>query len=172
MLWLIWLIGLSVLAAMVWAGVSLAPWVPTYRKDLKRIALLLQLKPNTVVYELGCGNGRVGFFLSQSGIKYIGIELAWPLYVYCQVKKFLFYSRYRQCNFYLKDLFKVNLSSAQAVYVYGTPKPLQQRLIKKLKQDLKPGTLVLSYVFPIVGLHLLECNKPSSNDIALYLYRI
>jgi len=50
----------------------------------------------------------------------------------------------------MRDLWKVQLDNVDVVAVYGL-NPIMDKLGKKLQEELKPGTVVLSNVFSIPG---------------------
>ena len=57
---------LLMLITVAWAGLSFAPWVPTWKKDIKRAARMIALKEGDVFYDLGCGMGGVYFILVRN----------------------------------------------------------------------------------------------------------
>jgi SAM-dependent methyltransferase len=150
---------------------SLAPWVPTRKKDLKRILLLADLKPGQVLYDLGCGDGRVVFALGQnSKAKIIGIELSWLLFFFCKIKHFFY--PLKNISFQRKNLFKQDFSSANVIYVFGLPKTIREKLIIKLKKELQPKTRVISYVFPFPDLKLIQKDQSPKKSNPIYIYEI
>jgi SAM-dependent methyltransferase len=150
---------------------SLAPWVPTQKKDLKRILLLADLKPGQVFYDLGCGDGRVVFYLGKnSAAKIIGIELSWLLFFFCKIKH-IFYPL-KNIFFQRKNLFKEDFSSADVIYVFGLPKTIRKKLTSKLKRELRPGTRIISYVFSFPELKLIRKDQPQKNSNPIYIYEI
>lgn len=166
----LWLIGVVLAGSMAWAAVSLAPWVPTRTRDIERAMKLLALQPGQVLYDLGCGDGKVVFYGSrQYALQAVGIELALPLYCICQLRRW--FSGTANCRFRFGDLFRQDLSHADGIYIFGMPKKLQQRLVTKFKTELKPGTRVVSSVFKITGLTPTQVDKPTKQDVAIYLYQ-
>lgn len=153
-------------------ALSLAPWVPTRKKDLRRILKLANLKPGDIFYDLGCGDGRVAFYVSQnSPAKAFGIELAIPFYLFCLLKN----SRIKTNKpfFKLKSLYQEDLSRAQVVYLFAAnSKKFTEKLVNKLNSELPNGAKIISYAFPILSLKAKLIDKPSENDIAIYLYEI
>mmetsp|Transcript_2267 Transcript_2267/g.3177 ORF Transcript_2267/g.3177 Transcript_2267/m.3177 type:complete len:116 (-) Transcript_2267:250-597(-) len=69
-------------------------------------------------------------------------------------------------NFYLRDLWKVDLSNVDVVAVYGLH-PIMGKLGEKMKQELSPGSLVVSNVFTIPGWKPVKVV-----DGGIYLYSI
>jgi SAM-dependent methyltransferase len=158
------------LFSLALAAASLAPWVPTWKKDLPRIFKLANLNPGEIFYDLGCGNGKVVFYAAKNfPIKAIGIELAFPLYLTCKLRQLFNYKK--NLKFWNKDIFKVDLSPADVIYIFGTPKPIQQRLKQKLEKELKPGARIISYAFPFNEWQPKIIDKPSDKDINIYLYQ-
>ncbi len=153
------------------AAWSMAPWVPAWKKDLPRIFSLAQLQPGETFYDLGCGNGKVVLCAGEMyQAKATGIELALPLYLVCKVRQVM----YRNPNiaFRFGNLFSQDISDADVVYVFGMPDKLSARLRKKLEAELKPGTRVVSYVFPIGDLAPIHIDKPNPDDVSIYLYQM
>ncbi len=170
--WLFIFIALSLVMLSISMGaISLAPFVPTRKRDLPRIFSLAKLRPGEIFYDLGCGNGRVVFGAGKIGAKAIGVEVALPAYLYCRLAQLV--RRANNISFSFGDLYKKNISEADAVYLFGMPAAIgAERLKNKLTQELKPGVRVISYVFPIKGWQAEETDKPNENEVAIYLYKI
>ncbi len=152
------------------AGVSLAPWVPLYPKDKKRIMELLALRDGDILYELGSGTGIVTIAASRvNGVRATGLELSPVLYWYSLLKKIAL--RAPHARFLLRNLYTVDLSDATVIYFYGLPKN-NHKIVKKLLADCKPGTRIVSYTFSMDGLPLIERNKPIETVVPIYIYQI
>ena len=51
---------------------------------------LAKLEPDECFYDLGCGDGKTVFYVSQkSQAQAIGIELSWPLVLYCRMMRWI-----------------------------------------------------------------------------------
>ncbi len=156
--------------SLAFSSLSLAPWVPTRKRDLKRAFKLAGLKPGEIFYDLGSGTGTTVFGASaEEGVKAIGIELALPMYFFSVLKKLIL--RDKNAHFKLKSLFNEDLSQADVVYVFGLPNTLKEKLVTKFKKELKPGSRVLSYVFPIHSLVPEVVDRPTDKDLSIYLYK-
>ena len=157
------------LVSAAFAGISFAPWVPTWKKDLPRIFKLANLQPGETFYELGCGNGRVVMYAAKNfNVKAVGLEISLLFYLICKIRQ-LFNSNLNLI-FKLKSLFKEDLSQADVVYFFGMPKPLKERLRSKLESELKPQTRVISYAFPIEGWSPKAVDKSNKNEVSIYFY--
>ncbi len=154
------------------ASYSLAPWVPTRKKDLERISQLANLKAGEVFYDLGCGDGRVAIYINDNyQAKAIGLELALPFYLICKMRQL--FSKNKNLSFKFKNLFKENLSKADAIYIFAQSRnKLKGKIIKKLKNELKTNARVITYAFPIEGWQPVIADKPAEKDITIYLYKI
>jgi len=167
---LLLLIALCLLSLAI-ASISLAPWVPTWKKDLPRIFKLAALKPGETFYDLGCGNGKVAIYAVKNfNAQVIGLEMAVPLYLICRLR--LLFTINKKLIFKCKNFYKEDLSKANVVYVFGQAKTLGLKFTQKLSNELKPGARVISYVFPIEGWIPKIIDKPSPKDIAIFLYEI
>lgn len=168
-LFLMILLNLSLISLGIGA-LSFAPWVPMRKRDLERVVRLAEAKSGEIFYDLGCGDGRTVLAIAkQSGVKAIGIELAFPMYAVCKIRQWLSRSK---AQFLWRNLFHTDISNADVIYVFGMPKKLADRFRKKLEQECKPGTRVLSYVFTIEGWTPEVVDKPTEISATLYRYRI
>lgn len=171
MFYIVLLIAVLFIGSFVIAASSMAPWVPAWKKDLPRIFALAQLQPGETFYDLGCGNGKVVLCAGQQyQAKATGIELALPMYVVCKVRQLVY--RNPNISFRFGNLFSTDISDADVVYVFGMPDKLANRLRDKLKNELTPGTRVVSYVFPIAELEPIHVDKPTEKDVSIYLYQM
>ena len=156
---------------IIFSVLSFAPWVPSRSRDLARIFKLADLRSGQTFYDLGCGDGKVVFYAgSHYKVKAIGLEIAWPLFLICRLKQLLFRGR-AKIDFKYKNLYKENLSSADVVYFFGIPKSLNQKFFDKLKSELKPGTKIISYAFRLADWTPRLIDKPTANDLPIYLYQ-
>lgn len=166
---LILLISCILLISAAFAGISFAPWVPTWKKDLPRIFKLANIRPGETFYELGCGNGKVILYAYKNfRVKAIGLEISLPLYLICKIRQVFNYNP--NLKFKFKNLFREDLRKADVIYFFGMPKPLKEKLKQKLEKELKPKTRVISYVFPIEGWQPDIVDKPKESEVPIYLY--
>lgn len=167
----IYLVIFFLLLSLAYAGFLFAPWVPTRKKDQERIIALLDPQEGDTIYELGSGTGHVAIALAEkyAGIEVRGIELVLPLYLFSLVKAYLQKSR---VHFFWKNFFNVDLSDANAIYLFGTPKPLAKKLKEKIERECKPGTKIVSYVFAFPDWTPIEVSKPTKEDLSIYVYKM
>ena len=125
------------------------PFVPVPDSILKEIYNLLEIKDDSVVYDLGCGDGRVLFYSARLTPKarYIGIEnVAFPL-ILARVRAWWYKkSTGTTIEILNQDFFHKDLSDATHVFTYLYPNVMDD-LLQKLDRELKPGTKLVSVTF-------------------------
>ncbi|CAB9525410.1 Protein FAM173B [Seminavis robusta] len=103
--------------------------------------------------DLGSGDGRLVFRAARQGIfsTSIGYEINPILHAVGQSRRLLQAPKYwHSTQFYWRDIWKVDLQQADVVAVYGLG-PIMEPLGVKLRDELKPGSIVVSNVFSIPG---------------------
>jgi SAM-dependent methyltransferase len=120
------------------------PYVPTKEPVLDQMLDMAKIQPGDVLYDLGCGDGRIVIEAAKRyGIRGVGVDID-P-------------ERIREANdnarragvshlvrFYEGDLFDTDLKEATVVTLYLLP-DVNLRLRPKLLSELKPGTRVVSH---------------------------
>lgn len=125
---------------------SLIPFVPVRKKILNEIISALELNEQSILYDLGCGDGRILFAATEINphISCVGIEIAPFPFLLAKVKKVFSFSR--NVRILYGNFFKTNLSSASHVFLYLFPEALE-KLLPKLETELKSGSRVISCDF-------------------------
>jgi ubiquinone/menaquinone biosynthesis C-methylase UbiE len=129
---------------------SIAPFVQTPLEVAKKMLDLSQVKPGEMLYDLGCGDGRLIILAAKDrGANSTGIELREDLVerARTEIKRFNLEDKVKviQGNF-----FDVNISDANIITLYLTSSA-NERLRPKLEAELKPGTRVVSHDFKVPG---------------------
>ena len=125
---------------------SKVPFIPTRNKALKEIILALGLSDDSVLYDLGCGDGRLLFLASKTNknISCVGVERAPFPYVWAKIRQA--FSKNKNVSIVYGNMFKKDISDATHVFVYLFPE-LMDELLPKFEKELKPGTRVVSSDF-------------------------
>lgn len=127
---------------------SIAPFVQTPLEVAKKMLDLSKVKAGEIVYDLGCGDGRLIILAAKDlGAKSTGIELREDLVerARTEIKRLNLEDKVKviQGNF-----FDVNLSDADVITLYLTSSA-NDRLRPKLEAELKSGTRVVSHDFKV-----------------------
>lgn len=126
------------------------PWAKTPEKNLKIILkeiAKLKIPKNSLIYDLGCGDGRLLFLAEKYGYRAIGFELSLYPYLKCIIKKYFSKSKIKIQR---KNFYNINLCKADVIFVFLVG-PVMKKVEKKLKNELKQNTLVISYGFQFSG---------------------
>ena len=125
-----------------------APYVPTPIEVVEAILQLANVGPGDVVYDLGCGDGRIVFMAAQKfGAAAVGVEIDSEL-VREDRERAEKSGVAKKVRFLEADLFQTDLRPASVVTMYLLPKTVD-RLKPKLLAELNPGARVVSFAFPI-----------------------
>ncbi|MBM3368336.1 MAG: class I SAM-dependent methyltransferase [Betaproteobacteria bacterium] len=130
-------------------GVKLdAPYIATPYAVVEEMLQLAKVGPSDVVYDLGCGDGRIVIAAAERfGARGVGIDID-PRRIEeanAAARRAGVAGRVR---FAVQDLFQTDFSEATVVSLYLYPE-LNQRLRPKLLADLKPGSRIVSHDYGI-----------------------
>ena len=135
----------------------LAPFVATPTPVVRQMLILAELKPGEVLYDLGSGDGRAVIMAAKDfGAKSVGVELRDDL-TKRALDSIQNLDLAEKTEIIQRDIFDVNLSSANVVFLYLTTSA-NERIKPKLEAELKHGTRVVSHDYEILGW------KPSKVD--------
>jgi SAM-dependent methyltransferase len=146
------------------------PFVVTGDETIVKILELAGLGPADVVYDLGCGDGRIVIAAAKSrGARGFCVDID-PQ----RISEARWYAGRAgvtdKLGFRTADLFTVDLSPATVVTIYLGPE-MNQRLMPKLLKELRPGTRVVSHKFSMGEVWPAEKTVPAG-DSTLYLWTI
>ncbi len=153
----------------------IAPFVPSPVVVVQRMLRLAELKPGEIVFDLGAGDGRTVIMAAKTfGARGVGVELREDL-----AKKAMstihdngLSDRVTIVN---GDMFTVNLTSADVVFLYLTTSA-NEKIRPKLEQELKRGVRVVSHDYEIIGWKPVKvenfCENPQVGypSHTIYLY--
>ncbi len=163
------LILIAVVYGFVRGATSLAPWVPTSTKDYQRINGLINIQ-NKKFIDLGCGTAGLLIYLARKNPtgQFIGVEIALPLFIFawCRIKL----TGLTNIKLYYQDLFKLNLHDFDVIFVYGYPRSIKNRLATKIRQEVVPGTILISQAFKFHDLQPTQIDKPDNNHLPIFIY--
>jgi SAM-dependent methyltransferase len=121
-------------------------FVPTPQPIVEEMLDLARVTSADVVYDLGSGDGRIPITAAKTyGARGVGIEID-PLRVRDANANLAASGVGERVRFLNQDLFAADLSEASVVTLFLLPQ-LNQRLIPKLKGELKSGARIVSYLW-------------------------
>lgn len=149
-----------------------APYVRTSRKVISKVLTEVKIKPGSVVYELGCGDARfLRQLVKKTNVQAVGYEYLLPPYVLARLLAF----PQKNIRIIFNDFLKADLTRADFIFCFLMPKQMD-RLEKKLRQELKPGALVVSNTFKFKNWQLekeIYINPRKNYNLSnkIYIYR-
>ncbi|MDA1315434.1 MAG: class I SAM-dependent methyltransferase [Acidobacteria bacterium] len=120
-------------------------FVPTPQAIVDEMLKLARVGPNDVVYDLGCGDGRIAVSAAKLGARAVGIDID-PERIAESKDTALAAGVTSRVTFRNEDLFTADISEATVVTLYLL-RSLNIRLRPKLLTELKPGTRIVSHNF-------------------------
>ena len=125
---------------------SAAPFFPTPTSAIRDALKEASLAPGEIFYDLGAGTGKALLIAEKEfGARATGFEIS--VIFYCIAKMNLLLHR-SHATITAKSLFKQNLHDADVVFLFLFP-PVMQKIEDTLKAELKPGTRIVVYAFPL-----------------------
>lgn len=144
-------------------------WYPTPKRKVKKMLHLAKLKPGEVVYDLGCGDGRIVITaVKEFNAKAVGIDID-PLKIFFVKLKVKLLKLGKEIRLICGNFFKHNLNSADVITIYLS-QMANNKLISKLAVELKEGARVVSHGFILYDKFELINHDPEDR-IYVYKYR-
>ena len=147
-------LALSLLGGCAWSGAVVQSEPPALddifvATDLQVVRAMLEaakVGPADVVYDLGCGDGRIVITAAQRyGARGVGVDLD-PERIREARENAARAGVTDRVTFVQQDLFATDVSGASVVALYLSPE-INLRLRPMLLRDLRPGSRVISHQF-------------------------
>jgi ubiquinone/menaquinone biosynthesis C-methylase UbiE len=141
-----------------------APYEETPPEVVERMLHLADLHPGDVVYDLGCGDGRIVIAaVRRRGVRGVCVELdparlKWAREVAEEA------GVAGLIQFVRGDLFEVPIQDATVVTLY-LMRPANLRLKPRLLRELRPGSRVVSYRFDMGNWEAERTEKAGDREI-------
>jgi precorrin-6B methylase 2 len=152
---------------------TLAPYYPTPQTVVDQMLTVAQVRPGEMVYDLGCGDGRIVIAAAQKfKARAVGIEIRREIYERT-LAKVASLGLSDQVQIVHANALAYNLSPADVVTLYLLTSS-NERLKPMLLKDLRPSARVVSHDFEIRGWKPVTVNRMVVDGHAhiIYLYRI
>jgi len=153
---------------------DLAIFAPPPQRIIDEMLRLANIGPGDVLYDLGCGDGRIVVTAAEKyGIRAVGVDIN-PRRIaeaHLNAREHGVESR---VQFVQADAKKVELSEATVVMIYLSA-DANLRLVERLRSELPPGARIVSRKFRIYGWPPDRTEKvvlPNGMESCLYLWTI
>lgn len=124
------------------------PYVPTPQEIVDKMLELADLKKDDVVYDLGCGDGRIVVTAAKKyGCKAVGVDID-PARVKDSLDNVKKAGVENLVTIRQGDATKTDVSAATVVTLYLLPE-LNAKIAPNLKKQLKPGARIISHDFDV-----------------------
>jgi predicted RNA methylase len=162
---LVLVLAFALMIWITWTNSRGAPWSPTPMRQVHRMLKMAEVGPDDLVYDLGCGDGRLIVTAARRyGARAVGIEVDPMRTLWCQGLITVLGLRDR-VRVVRGDFFAQDLRDADVVTCYLLQRT-NEKLEEKLRRELRPGARVVSYEFTFPELRLVR----QDNEAKLYLY--
>jgi SAM-dependent methyltransferase len=122
------------------------PYVPTTDEAVTAMLKLAEVKPADVVYDLGCGDGRIVIAAAKKfGARGVGVDID-PVRIREAKENAKKAGVENRVRFEENDLFKTDIHEANVVTLFLL-NSVNLKLRPKLLRELKPGTRIVSNTF-------------------------
>jgi SAM-dependent methyltransferase len=122
------------------------PYVPTTEAAVQAMLKLAGVKKSDIVYDLGCGDGRIVIAAAKTyGARGVGIDIN-PVRIGEAKENAKAAGVEKLVRFEENDLFEADIREATVVTLFLLPQ-INLKLRPKLLRDLKPGTRIVSNTF-------------------------
>ena len=136
----------------------ISPYFASPNLVIHRLLTLAKMKKGETLYDLGSGDGRtLVIAATEFGAKGVGIELREDL-IRKAVATILRYGLQDSLKIIKKDMFQVDISAADAVYLYLTTSA-NEKVRPKLESELRKGTRVVSHDYEITKWKAIKVEK-------------
>jgi len=152
---------------------NLAPYVPTPEDVVERMLDLAEVRKGDVVYDLGCGDGRIPIAAAKRGARGVGIDID-PQRIAESNANARAAGVTDRVEFRVQDAMTVDVSPATVVtlYLLGSS---NAKLRPILTKQLKPGARIVSHAFSMGAQWPADkvdtFTSARGDSVTLYLWR-
>ena len=122
--------------------------------SLRTIARRLEISPQDVVLDLGCGKGRVLCFFAARGNSCIGVEISFPLAFKAKKNARRLRRRNGVIDVVHRDAAEVDIAEASVIFLYNPfSEEVMRPVLEHIHESLEtsPRNLKICYANPIAG---------------------
>ena len=143
-------------------------YVPTPQPVVDAMLKMAKVKPDEMVYDLGCGDGRAVISAARDfRARGIGVDID-PERIQESKANAANAGVTDRVEFKQEDLFKMNFADADVVFLYLLP-ALNVRLRPRILDELRPGTRIVSHSFSMAEWEPDENAEVNGRDILFWV---
>ena len=163
------LVALFVLIPYLRSGTPYgAPFVPMDRQVVERVMDLADVRTGKVFCDLGSGDGRLVIAAALRGAKARGVEIDRTRVLYSRF--WIWLLRIKNAEVIEGNLFDQDLRDVDVLNLYLLPQT-NEKLIPKLEQELKKGTLVVATGFKVGDWKPVKIDPNGVRYGPIYVYK-
>ncbi|MCB1020695.1 MAG: class I SAM-dependent methyltransferase [Bryobacterales bacterium] len=152
-------------------GELLSTWEPTPHPVVRKMLEMAQLQPGELLYDLGSGDGRIVIAAAEEfRAQALGFEIDRDL-AHLSQKAIRSKRLSRLARVVPEDLMTADYSKPDVVACYLTPEGLA-KVTPKLEAEMRPGTRLVAYKFPIPGWTPVQTETMKDPDPNIPLHEI
>ena len=160
---LIWaLLALYLVFTVVAIFAGAAP-IPSTESTVKCMMDLANIQPGELLLDLGSGDGRILIAGAKRGARCIGFEINPILLWYTRLRARI--QGLTSISVHGTNLWDADIKDADILTIYMVP-IYMERLRKKIQAEMKPGSRVISGVYPFPDW------EPEKTNGRVYMYRV
>jgi SAM-dependent methyltransferase len=141
-------------------------YVPTPQEVVDGMLKLARVGRNDIVYDLGCGDGRIVVTAARIGARAVGIDID-PIRIREATENIRVAGVGDRAKLIEGDLFATDISEATVVTLYLLSR-LNLKLRPKLLKELRPGTRIVSHAFDMDDWKPVRTETIGSSNIHLW----
>ncbi len=148
------------------------PYVPTMRREKRKLRKYITVKKGSRVLDMGSGLGSMLIFFAKYPVSITGIEKRRFLAFLSRMRLKLYFWKKGEVQVVNKDFFEEDLSQYDIIYCFHIPR-LIKKLEIKMKEELRKDTLLISYrfEFPLLKDGFEVEKMKEGKDSYFYMYR-
>jgi predicted RNA methylase len=154
---------------------TLAPYIATPEDVVERMLALAKVGPGDVVYDLGCGDGRIPIAAAvKYGARGVGLDID-PALIEVAKKNARDAGVESRVEFKVQDVLTADISPATVVTLFLLSSS-NEKLRPMLERQLKPGARIVSHAFSMGRTwpadQIDQFVSARGDEVTLYLWRI
>ena len=131
-----------IISNLLFLFITGVPYVSSGKETCSKVFEKVSINHLTNIYDLGCGNGQFLFEAAKfNPAKCVGYELSLIPFFVALVKSI--FQGSDKVKVYWKNFLQAEIGDADLVYIYLVKRAMPKLAIK-LKNDLRPGTIIIS----------------------------